>query len=187
MIIGIVAAITVVSIIFINSSGNFSLDTFIGQATEFETGAGIIERNETYDEAVDLFWQHPVTGIGIGNFGPAVAKYSHEMPAGGWLIVNNEPLELLVETGILGFSAILGLIIIVIWQAIRALRQTRFIGDEKDRKLLYAILAGLLAAFIGIIVQYQTFSTLYVLHVWFVIGMIVTLIQIIDAKISLKT
>ncbi|MFC1617992.1 O-antigen ligase family protein [Patescibacteria group bacterium] len=180
--VGIGAVVAIAAIAFINFSGNFSLDTFLGQATELEQGAGIVERQETYDQAIDLFWQHPLTGIGIGNFGPEVAKYAHKMPESGWAIVNNEPLELLVETGILGAAAIASVIIIVIWQAIVALRQVRFLKDEKKRRLLYAILAGLLAAFIGIIVQYQTFSTLYIMHVWFVIGLIIAMISIIKLK-----
>jgi len=38
-----------------------------------------------------------------------------------------------------------------------------------------AVRIGALAALIGMLVHYQTFSTLYIMHVWFTIGLILAL------------
>ncbi len=175
-------AIAVAAIGFLNFSGRFSVDAFIEQATEYQGGAGVEERYQTYDEAKKLFAAHPLFGVGIGNFGPEVATYPHRMPEGGWLIVNNEPLELLAETGILGFAAIMGMLIILFWQSVLSWRKLKNITSEPDRRFLRAVLGGLVAALVGILVQYQTFSTLYILHIWFVIGLMTAVCVLIHLR-----
>ncbi|MFC1721823.1 O-antigen ligase family protein [Patescibacteria group bacterium] len=182
LLVGIIMVL--IAVAFINFSGRFSLDTFLTQATEYQTGASIEERYSTYNQAQQLFATHPIFGVGIGNFGPEVATYYQRMPEGGWLIVNNEPLEILAETGILGLAAILGMVIILLWQTIRALWISQKISNESQRIFLRAILGGFLAAFVGILVQYQTFSTLYILHVWFVIGMMATTVIVINKLVE---
>jgi len=185
----IVSAVLVVAlgaVIVISFSGRFALDDFLDQATEFEGGAGVDERFGTYDEAEKLFAAHPLLGIGVGNFGPEVATYPHRMPEGGWLIVNNEPLEILAETGILGLAAILGAVIITFWQGFATYRNLNLITDEQKRYFLKAVTGGLLAAFVGIIVQYQTFSTLYIIHIWFVFGLLAALNYIAKDSLTKK-
>jgi len=41
-----------------------------------------------------------------------------------------------------------------------------------------------LAAFVGILVQYQTFSILYIMHIWFVIGMLISVQNLIQKNVS---
>ncbi|EKD76247.1 MAG: hypothetical protein ACD_43C00176G0002 [uncultured bacterium] len=45
--------------------------------------------------------------------------------------------------------------------------------------LLRAVLLGLTAALGGILVQYNTFSVLYITHIWFTIGLLITVQNII--------
>jgi hypothetical protein len=47
-----------------------------------------------------------------------------------------------------------------------------------------AILVGTLAGFIGILVQYNTFSILYILHVWFTIGLLIAMQNMVLTKES---
>lgn len=144
-----------------------ALETFLTQATNVAQGPAVEERTSTYEEAWNLFKEHPWLGIGVGNFGPAHARHSQIIPEEiGWPIVNNEFLEILAETGIFGFLSFLAFIIILIIYSTRAIRSV------KDG-YLKAILTGLLIAFCGILVQYQTFSTLYILHIWFLIGLMI--------------
>jgi hypothetical protein len=49
----------------------------------------------------------------------------------------------------------------------------------KSDPLLRAILVGLTAALCGILVQYNTFSVLYITHIWFTIGLLITVQNII--------
>lgn len=93
------------------------------------------------------------------------------MPETGWAIVNNEPLEILAETGALGFAAFLFFLVTL------ALRTIQTIAQARD-PFLRTILIGLLSASVGIFIQYQTFSTLYIFHIWFLIGLMVACMSI---------
>lgn len=164
----VIAAVTATSAFgFLKITGeDKNVDVFIEQATSYSEGVGVEERFSSYDDAIRLIKQHPILGVGIGNFGPQVHKNPYHAPEAGWPIVNNEFLELWVEIGILGLASFLLLIGIVVIRTIKALRTE---GDYVTK----TILIGLFIAFLGILAQYQTFSILYILHIWFLLGLLV--------------
>ena len=181
----LIAVIAIFGVIgFLNFSGKLSIDVFWKQATEYQKGVGVEERFDSYARAENLWAENLYFGVGLGNFGPRVAPSPYVMPKEGWSIVNNETLEILAETGIFGLATIGGLFILVIWRAVTGLLIARRITEEKSRVYLQAVLGGLLAALIGILVQYQTFSTLYILHIWFVVGLIEAIRAIIDRQVA---
>lgn len=137
--------------------------TFLQHVTTVTSGAAFEERYETYERAIRAFESSPWIGIGVGGYGPFSARYAQTEPDVGWAIVNNEPLELLAETGVLGFLAITAFLVYVLYLGLK----------KRSAESLDAIRIGAWAALIGIIVQYQTFSTLYIMHVWFTIGLLV--------------
>ncbi|PIP17655.1 MAG: hypothetical protein COX43_03140, partial [Parcubacteria group bacterium CG23_combo_of_CG06-09_8_20_14_all_35_9] len=49
---------------------------------------------------------------------------------------------------------------------------------------LKTIMIALTIAFIGILIQYQTFSILYIMHIWFLIGFMIAVqnMAIIDSQ-----
>ena len=142
-------------------------------------GASYYERLYTYEQSMTMFYQHPIIGQGPGSFGTFVSAHPYIIPPDGWAIVNNETLEILAETGILGLLAMFIIIIIIIFRSLKAIQMAK----EPYYK---ALLIGLLAAFCGILVQYQTFSILYITHIWFLIGLIIALQNIILNKKCLK-
>jgi O-antigen ligase len=144
-----------------------NIEIFLKQATTYTAGAGVEERFDTYDQSISMIKEYPVIGGGIGNFGSYVARNPNMQPKDGWAIVNNEFLEIWAEQGIIGLLIFLSLIFIIIIRSIKAL------GRKNIDPYLKTILIGLLFAFLAILVQYQTFSTLYVLHIWFLVGLIV--------------
>ncbi|MBU1177799.1 O-antigen ligase family protein [Patescibacteria group bacterium] len=168
VLITIVIVVTAISAFgFLKITGeDKNVEVFIEQATSYSEGVGVEERFSSYDEAIELIGQHPIIGVGVGNFGPQVHKNPYQTPDTGWPIVNNEFLELWVEIGILGLASFLLLIGIIVMRTIKALRTS---GDN----LTKTILVGLFIAFLGILAQYQTFSILYILHIWFLIGLLV--------------
>lgn len=123
------------------------------------------QRNRNF--AVAAFKEHPLLGMGPGNFSQyAIQKYPPYAQAAP-VIVNNEPLELLAEAGIMGF------VLFVLFAA-----WTYFVAAAgyvknvyRDAHLQYWAPA-LLAYLIALAIQYQTFSTLYVTHVWVIIGLV---------------
>lgn len=145
-----------------------NIETFIKQATSFTKGIAVKERFTTYKQAWEMIQEHPLLGYGVGNFGPYAAQSPYLRPKEGWLIVNNEFLEIWAEVGIFGLFSFLAMIIIIIVRSIKAIR------SEKENYFLKNILIGLLIAFLAILVQWQTFSTLYILHIWFLISLLVS-------------
>lgn len=172
--IGAAALGTVIALAGVALIGRFAVttreplsDTFLRHVTTVTDGAAYVERMATGAQAVDAFLRHPLIGVGIGGYGPHLARFPHVQPETGWAIVNNEPLELLAETGVIGLAAFVAFIVGVLSGALRPL-PPRLAELSPMRE-------GLLAALAGILVHYQTFSTLYVMHVWFAIGLLIAI------------
>lgn len=143
-------------------------DKAITHVTDLFAGASYNERVETFEIATQAFQQYPLFGIGVGSFGPYASWNPMVEPETGWAIVNNEYLEVLAETGIVGFIGLMSAFFIVIIRSLYALKKS-------ENTMVNTILIGALAAFIGILVQYNTFSILYIMHVWFVVGLLIAL------------
>ncbi|HRY59880.1 MAG TPA: O-antigen ligase family protein [Patescibacteria group bacterium] len=144
------------------------------------TGGSITERQEAYDVALEAFNDNKLIGIGVGNFGPYFAGYPTSAPDYGWAIVNNQYLEILAELGLTGFMVFFIFILSIFYYSWKAYKKT------KDLFLRTTLLA-LNFAFIGIMIQYLTFSTLYIMHIWVLIGLILATQQIVfkqSSKIS---
>jgi len=135
-------------------------------------GASYDERVDTFENAISAWRGHPFIGVGVGGFGPYMAPHPYYMPKDGWRIVNNEFIEILAENGILGLFAFSLFLLILIIRSIKAIIKT-------SDSYLRAIMVALLGTLVGIIVQYQTFSTLYIMHVWFLIGLMIACQNII--------
>jgi O-antigen ligase len=75
-----------------------------------------------------IFLSHPIAGIGYGNF-KTVLTETIRVPEGFMLDAHNLYMELLAETGILGFFAFLVLAGTVIRRAIRMYSQSRSVMD----------------------------------------------------------
>ena len=145
-----------------------NLSQLISHAQNLFGGAAYEERVERYEQAIAIWHRHPLIGSGPGSFGALVATHPLQQPEEGWAIVNNEPLELLIETGVLGLA------IIIIIAAILIIRSLALIRATQNPELK-TLLVVFLAAFIGILVQYQTFSILYIMHIWFVVGVLIAI------------
>jgi len=123
------------------------------------------QRNRVF--ALEAFKTHPLLGVGPGNFNQYAIKHYPPYEKTAPVIVNNEPLELLAEAGIIGFVFF---ILFAGWTYLRV--TVDYIKNSGRSKDLGYWLPALLAYFVALAIQYQTFSTLYVMHVWVVIGML---------------
>lgn len=155
-----------------------NLSKLISHSQDLFGGAAYEERMERYSQALALWRKHPLVGSGPGSFGAWVSDQPYEQPEIGWAIVNNEPLELLAETGIFGL-VIIGLAIL--WLLIKSFLQIFKTEDKYLKSLLTALTANLLA----VIIQYQTFSILYIIHIWFAIGLLVAVYNLSRQKNAL--
>lgn len=105
-----------------------------------------------YREAWRLFTTSPIIGIGLGNYG-VVNSLEHAGSREGFQMVNNQYLETLAETGILGLGALLaivGLLARELW--------IRSVHDHRSATFL-VILGAML-------IQWNFFSNIYILQFW---------------------
>ncbi len=131
------------------------------------------------NNATQAFATHPILGIGVGGFGPYMSINPYVMPPAlygqfegyGWAIVNNEYLEILAETGILGFITFISLIILILYKGVKA-SMMKNSKTDLDNKFLRITLVSSIAALVGILLQYLTFSTLYILQIWLVLMLV---------------
>ncbi|MFA6042704.1 MAG: O-antigen ligase family protein [Patescibacteria group bacterium] len=144
----------------------FSAQKFSDHVRNLFTGASYEERIDTFTLAQQAFREQPLVGIGPGQFGPYASINPFYQPKDGWKIVNNLSLELLAETGLLGTFAIASAFLILLIRSVRALR-------AKPQPYVRALIVGGTAVVVGIMVQYQTFSILYIMHVWVAIGLLI--------------
>ncbi|MFH0805041.1 MAG: O-antigen ligase family protein, partial [Patescibacteria group bacterium] len=161
----VVGAMVVFRVLGIGGSAGTN-DLFRSHITNVFYGASYQERVETIQTAMQAWREQPVLGLGFGGFGPYAAPHPAYVPKDGWRIVNNEFVELLAENGIIG-AFLFGLFILVI-----ITRSVRVITRTRDA-YLRAVSVALLAAWVGVLIQYLTFSTLYIVHVWFLLGLTV--------------
>jgi len=91
-------------------------------------------RVQQYISGLDIFVQHPLFGIGGGNFRYYATEYGVSQP----LPLHNIYIALLAETGLPGFLLYVGAVILTIWYGGRVVA-------EHDRKsiLLVGVLCGL--------------------------------------------
>lgn len=147
-----------------------AVKAFEQQTTNLSLGESAQGRALARKLAIKAFEQHPIQGIGPGNFGTFANATLPGQFTGTTAIAENEPLELLAETGIIGFGLIVGFFAAVLVSAVRyLLRQPR---DER-----WAWVAAMTIALIGIAVQYQTFSTLYITYIWVSIGFLIRVLR----------
>lgn len=141
---------------------------FIGHllVKDFSTGESVQGRLSSFTLASQIFLRQPFLGIGIGNYGPYVSGFAALPPSGGWQIANNQYLEIFAETGLIGGLAFLVILIIIFLKSWSAIRLSQ---DEFLKKTMI----GLLAAFVAVFIQYNFFSTLYIIHIWVLIGLMV--------------
>lgn len=179
----VVIFVVFLGVVFALSKGKSNaISSFVKQATGQDAKVGsesIQGRLMSYDAALKIYKDHPVFGIGLGNYGPATVNYSPIPPRGGWPVVNNEYFEILAESGTVG-GITFGLLLLVV--IIRSLIALKHVKDP----FLKATMFGLFAAFMGILTQYNFFSTLYIIHIWVLIGLLIGVQNIILKNDKLK-
>lgn len=153
---------------FLSKGESGSLEQFIEHATlgDITAGESIQGRLTEFDRAIEMWQKNPIVGIGLGDYGIVKKDFPDPEDMPDWDIVNNQYIELLAETGVLGLASFVLLIIALIWRSIIAFYKSR-------DPFIRSVLVGLLAAFIATMVQYNFFSTLYIIHIWVLIGLLV--------------
>ncbi len=124
------------------------------------------ERLMTWESAMKAFRKSPLKGLGIGQFGPYWAGYPHGVPLLGWQTVNNQPLEILAETGVFGLLFFVLFYLYLVWIEVYAWR--------KSQSEWRALAKGFLIGLVGLAIQWQFFSTLYIVYLFVLFALALT-------------
>lgn len=155
---------------------------FVGHllVNDYGKSESTVSRLTANDDAINDWKEHKFFGVGLGNFGGSRTNYDLNNPKTND-IVNNEYLEILAETGIFGFGAFVILIMTIFARSIYVLRLTK-----NNIVKLKPLLIGLTATFAGMLAQYAFFSTLGIMHIWVMIGLLIAVQSIIINEIRKK-
>ena len=157
----------------IDAEGN--TQRLVEHTTDFTSETSFTDRIKTSKTAGQLFVANPLVGVGPGNFGRYVTQKYPGTYTDIDQIANNEPLELLSEVGLLGFVMLVGF---ATWCVRRTTRYSVAKNSVEYNIWFYATAIMML----GFVVQWQTFSTLYVTHIWVMIGIMLTIL--INSKLK---
>ena len=94
-----------------------------------------------------------------------------------WPVVNNFPLKILCETGLVGGGVFLALLGRVGFGVVAAMRRT---ADRESRRRLLALTAGFLAVWI----QLPTFSQYNLPHIWVALGLLLAALAESESTIA---
>jgi|688.fasta_scaffold133153_2 hypothetical protein len=108
-----------------------------------------------------------VFGIGPGQYGPYVTD--NKQIQGRWPSLNNLPLSVTLELGLVGI-----LLVTVFAISIFTLSIKKFYGENNWNSKIFLI--SLPAYLLAQAISYQTYSTLYIIHVWAVIGVLMAIL-----------
>ncbi len=126
----------------------------------------VVERMVHWQAAWGMFLDHPLTGVGAGNFGVAFPEYSpHPLFRVARGHAHNYYLHVLAELGIPGFLAYIVLIGVALGTILRALRRPTF---NFDRALALGTLAATAAVLVHNVVEnlHELHLSVHLLALW---------------------
>lgn len=147
-----------------NFSDAWRLDKVI-TTTHFQSS--FTQRWQFNAVALAMVWQHPLTGIGLGNYQQTFTQYAAsrlEQPR----YTHNAYLEILAEAGIVGFVVS----ILFFWHLGKAVFRS-YIANTTDRVLLGGAAIGLLASTIHALVDFSWHFPAVWVGFWIIAGLMV--------------
>jgi O-antigen ligase len=154
----------------------FSTDLFEGGIYKAANNMSFAERLVFWASGWEVFNDHPVLGVGLGNAG---YYFPAKMPTFGWSLVevrtdiflettlpNTKSIwaRLLSETGLLGFTCWL-VWLYMLWQS------TRYLRTSQDKMLRSIGLAGMLAL-IALLVEGFSIDSFALPYIWVIMGIV---------------
>jgi O-antigen ligase len=129
-------------------------------------------RIDTWKAGLRMIRDHPLVGVGLGEFKPLVAKYASDPRLSK--LAHNTYLEIASELGIVCF-------IIYLWLLLETYRSLRWTGQVARRcraPLLYGVATGMQGGMIGFLVSSFFLSAEYVKFFWFYVFFSIVLVRV---------
>jgi O-antigen ligase len=115
------------------------------------------EREAMRARGIEIWKENPLLGVGLSGIGPYLHNYPSPYTLDHQVILNNQAIELLAETGIIGAALYYAFFVFCMVQAWR------------DRHAAFLVVP-LSAAFLAIHIQAQSYSGFFLTYVWFLAG-----------------
>jgi len=162
----------------------------LGRLTSFGAGGGS-GRTDLWSVALDITRNHPLAGIGAGNFQlvePAYALHNRNLPRFDLIVdtskvVHNMYLNALVELGVVGLCLFMLLIVYAFTSAFRAVSAFARTGDREMELLARGIIIGT----IGMLVAFFFLSAQYEKQLPLLLGMLAALSSLGPSRITTRT
>jgi len=122
---------------------------YLGDMSQLSSRGTQESRIALITDAIPMFWQSPILGIGLGVFEQRIG-----------VIIHNTPIWILTECGVVGFAIFTGF---VLWIQLRGLNA--YLLADRNRKPL---VLGLIAASLAMLGLSLGIEALYQRHLWMV-------------------
>lgn len=130
------------------------LDKAVMQFGSAVTGGTMGERWPIAKDTLSFIAAYPLVGAGMGTYYPGILRYQTSGLGFAWLNAHNDYLQLLAETGVVGF----GMLATVVFLAFRrSVRVARTAVSHEVRMLGLACCAGLAAMLIHSLVDFNMY------------------------------
>jgi putative inorganic carbon (hco3(-)) transporter len=131
----------------------------------------VVERLAHWQAAIRMAEEHPLLGVGFGNYEPAYENFSLI----NWTLAlghaHNYYLNLLAETGIIGLTAYLVMGAIIIWLTFRAIQKA-------NSPIERGIAVGLMGVWTHLSIH-SLFDKLYVNNLFLMVGVLLGLLAVL--------
>ena len=151
----------------VSSGGNTT--RLVYHINSFGADQSFADRKRTAQVALEVGLENTLLGVGPGNYGKYLVKKIPDKYSDTNQIVNNEPAEIFAETGFLGFITIS---LFVIY----CLRKMIYYDTTKNTALNNMWFFATSFMLLAFAIQWQTFSTLYITHIWVIVGIFLALL-----------
>lgn len=150
----------------------------IERITHFSAGGGT-GRTDLWGIALDMTGNHPVGGVGAGNFQTIEPRYalgnvnleSIDLIVDTPKVAHNTYLHILAELGIVGFLAFVAVLGGAVFAGWRAARRLEAAGEREDGILARGIVIGT----VGMLAAFAFISSQYGKQLWLLIGLVIAL------------
>ncbi len=135
-------------------------------------------RLETWKAGLRMSFQHPLTGIGLGQFRPHLADYTGKPDLAK--LAHNTYLEIAAE---LGFPCLV-IYLWLLWETYRGFELIRRAAFRLDDRLSFSIATGLQGGLVGYLVSSFFLSSEYVKFFWFYVFISIAMIRVMQVTLA---
>jgi O-antigen ligase len=140
-------------------------------AWDWENDPNTFSRIMFWKAGLQMFEDHPILGVGTGNFPQAYATSYANLSILGPPAPHSVYIQVLAESGLVGTVSLLALLVLLLRLNARTRRQALGSDPAVRRSFEYCLALGLDLALVGYLVSGAFLTVLYYPHLWILLGL----------------